>query len=510
MLIRDLIIRNSRRYPDKIGFIFNNTRYTFKQLNNKVNQLATALLSLGMKKGDRFAILADNCPEYFEIAWTGAKTGIIYVPINTMLTDKEIAYIVNHTEASALFFGQNYSGIIDNLKAQLKSVKHFICIDGVTEYSHDYRKLISTFPPQEPQIELSENDLFSISYTSGTTGLPKGVMLSNKNWLATGANLAFLNEIKPTDILLGVFSFSTTAFPYGFLPAFYVGATFAGLKETTVEAILNCIQREKVTILFSPPALLISLIEYPELGKYDLSCIRRVHYAGSPMPIDRLKKLLKIFEGKVTQNYGLTECRNLTWIYAGELVIEGKPTELRRLASCGREALNAEVRVVNELGNDVVPGEIGEIIGKSDELMVGYWKMPEATALAIKNGYLYTGDMGTIDEDGYIYLSDRKKDMILSQGYRLFPREIEEVIYCHPAVLEAAVVGIPDKESGEVIRAFVVLKPQTKVEPDEIRQFCEQRLPPYAVPKSIEFVSEIPKNPTGKILRRVLREKYLE
>lgn len=510
MLIRDLIIRNARRHPNKIAYIFDDSKITYKQLNERVNQLAMAMLDLKMEKGDRIAILADNCIQYPEIMLAGAKTGMIYVPVNTMLGDKDITHVVTHTEASTLFFSENYAARVSDLRLELKTVKNFVSIDGMTEYSHNYETLISAYPAQEPQIELDENDLFCISYTSGTTGMPKGVMASDKNRLATASNSVFLNDLNAQDVLLGLFPYCTPALPYEFLPALYVGATFVGLGKSTPQTIFNCIEKEKVTILICPTGLLIPLIEGPELDRQDLSTIRRVLYAGGPMPVERLKKLLKVFEGKVTQNYGLTECISLAWIYAGELVAEGTPQELRRLASCGREALNTEVRVVDEFENDVAPGEIGEIICRGDEVMVGYWKMPEATSLAIRNGYLYTGDMGTVDDDGYIYLSDRKKDTIFSQGHTLFPREIEEIIYQHPAVLEAAVVGVPEEDSSETIRAFVVLKPGGKAKPLEIKRLCEEKLPPYALPKTVELVSVLPKNPTGKVLRRVLREQYLE
>lgn len=510
MVLKDVIVRNARRYPQKIAVNFGNTKYTFAEFNRRVNRLINALLSLGLRKGDRISVLADDCPEYIEIWWAAAKGGFVLVPLNRYLSGTELTYILNNSEPGTFFYGDNYQQLTVAMQPELKTVTNFISIGAKTEGTINYDELLALHTPSELEVVVEENDLMCISYTSGTTGFPKGVMLTQKNLVALCVDQILLNHMQERDVVLSVLPYCQASFPYANFPSFYAGCTFVGVEKPDANTILETIDREKITMLFTPSRLLINLVAEPRISSYRLSSLRRILYAGEPAPEATLRGGLAYFGNIIAQGYGLSECMIITYLSPEEYALEGAPDKVKRLASCGREAINTELRVIDENGNDVAPGEVGEIIAKGDELMMGYWKMPEATAQAIRNGYIYTGDMATLDEDGYVYLTGRKKDMIISGGNKFFPREIEEVIYHHPSVLEVAVVGIPDEKLGEVIKAFVIPKEGKTVKPEEIVKFCQKSLPEPAVPRSVEFVTQLPKNPMGKVLRRVLKDEYLK
>ena len=504
MILRDIIIRNSRRYPDKLAFSSADIKYTFAQFNNRVNKVVNALAHLGVNKGDRIAVLADDCPFYPEIWWAAAKSGIVMVPLIRTLVGEDLIYIINNSQPNTLFYGDNYSELVNSVRPQLETVNNFI--DGVKSYEN----LVSSQPPEEPKTELDEDDLFCITYTGGTTGLPKGVMLTHKNILANALGQILENRMSHEDILLTIYPYCHAGFIYSTFPPFYIGATVVGTEKFDAETILKTIESNKVTIFYSSTDLLAPIITYPHIDRYNLSSLRRIIYAGAPIPVEILKRGLKHFGKIFAQSYGLSECFVLTYLLPEEYVVDAPLEKVKRLGSCGREAINTKVKVVNESGEDVAPGEVGEIIGRGDEVMKGYWRMPEATSQAIKNGYIYTGDMATVDETGYIYMTGRKKDMIITGGKTIFPREIEEVIYRHPCISEAAVIGMPSKELGESVKAFVVSKRKMSATAEEIIKFCRQNLVDYAVPQSVEFVNQLPRNPMGKVLRRVLREEYSE
>jgi len=292
------------------------------------------------------------------------------------------------------------------------------------------------------------------------------------------------------------------------VPHFYVGSTLVLADDYTPEAILDLIQRERITTGFMIPPMITALLEHPQLGKYDVSRLRNVLFSGVPMAVETLKRTLKTFGNVFFQCYGTTEFGLLTIIDPDGQVVEGPPEMVRRLASCGQEAPNVEVRVVDDEGRDVAPGQVGEVIARGDNLMKGYWRMPQATEEVLKGGYFHTGDLATMDEGGYLYLVGRKKDLIVSGGKTIYPAEVEEVIYQYPGVVEAAVIGVPDEKLGESIRAVVVIRKGEKVTAEDILEFCQQRLPDYANPKSVTFTEKLNRNPAGKILRRVLRGEY--
>jgi acyl-CoA synthetase (AMP-forming)/AMP-acid ligase II len=293
------------------------------------------------------------------------------------------------------------------------------------------------------------------------------------------------------------------------LPIMLRGGRSMILSGFEVDLLLKTIEKERVTHLLLVPTMINMMLNHPDLKKYDLRSIRTIFYSASPMPVERIKQAIQVFGPVLIQGYGCTESSALiTYLPKEDHMFEEKPKKLKRLASCGVPIMACDVRVVNEKEEDIKPGEVGEIIERGDDTMMGYWKDPERTAETLKNGWLHTRDMAMVDEEGYIYIVDRKADMIISGGYNIYPTEVEEVLFRHPAVFEASVIGVPDDLWGESVKAIVVLKEGMKATEDELIQHCKNYLSSYKKPKSVDFISELPKNPYGKILRRKLREKY--
>ena len=504
MVLRDILRRNARRYPNKVAVVWGDVRYTFKQFNDRVNSIANALLDMGVRKGDRAGVLLDNCHQYTEIYCIGPKAGIAIVPLNSSLSGQELAYIINDAEANTLFLGKNYQAMVNSIKEEIKGVKNFITVGDKGRYE----ELIQLYPATEPEVEIDEEDLILISYTSGTTGLPKGVMGSDRVTLAVILNDIFAYRLTPDDIMLLTFPFFWGVSFSVFMPGFYLGCPFIIPKELTPNGILEAIDKERATTGIMTPFQLISLLEHPNLDRYNFSSLRHIVLGGEPLPVETLKRAIKVFGNIFSQGYGVGEAGFLTCLPPEEMIVEGPPEKVKRLQSCGREVANIEIRIVDENDNDVPPGQIGELIAKGDAVAEGYWKLPQATAETFRGGWLHSGDMATMDEEGYIYIMGRKRDIITSGGQNIYPTEVEEVLYHHPAVLEAAVIGAPHKELGEVVKAVVVLKEGKSATEEELLTFCCNNLASHAVPDSVYFVDRLPRTPSGKVLKRVLQEQY--
>jgi len=510
MLFGDLIIRNARRYPNNDGIICGEARFTWAQVNNRVNRLVRALSRLGIKKGDRVAILSNNCHQYLEGYCAGGKSGIITVPLNYRLVGRELVYILNNSEANTLIISPEYITTVKPISNELIHIKNKILFTDNEEDFLNYEALLETESSEEITSELNEQDLFWIMYTSGTTGHPKGVMITHKNVLTDAIDDMYAYKMQKNDALLvtpPLYHAAGTAISYS---AMYVGAKIVIMKKWDPLEALNLIENEKVTATWINGAMLTDLLSSPILKIKDHSSLRSVMYAGSPMPVELLKRAFPIF-GKIFWGlYGLTEnTSSATCLPIEDHVLEGPENKTKKIYSVGRELISLHVRVVNDRGEDIKPGEVGEIIIKGDTVMKGYWKNPEATSDTIKNGWLFTGDLARVDEDGYIYIVDRKKDMIISGGENIYSKEVEDVINSHPAVLESAVIGVKDDKWGESVKAIVVLFPNEKLGEDELIEFCKKNLASYKKPKFIEFVKSLPRNPSGKVLKSQLRKQVV-
>ena len=509
MILSDIFRRNAKRYPQKTAVVFGSTRFSFDEFNRRINSLANALIDLGLHQQDKVAIILDNCHQYVELYCAVPKAGGVAVPLNTSLSPSEMAYIINNAGAKILAFGERFAPTVDSWRRELDSVETFVGIGTSAQGAKSYEQLVTDYPPDEPEVEVGEQDLAYFLYTSGTTGMPKGVMVTHRGIIECSLNYILGCDLRHEDVGLVTSPLFWGAAPIiNIVPQFYVGGTLIITDDFSPEAILGLIQSEKVTVSMMMPPLIMALLEHPQLSNYNISSLRHVWFGGVPMPVESLKRAIKTLGNIFVQVYGMIELTPMSFVVREEQVIEGPPEKVKRLASCGREPANVETRVVNDEGKDVAPGEVGEVISRGDNLMKGYWRMPQATEETLKDGYLHTGDLATRDEDGYLYLVGRKKDLIVSGGKTIYPAEVEEVIYQHPSIVEAAVIGVPDEKLGEALKAVVVVRKGEKVTAEAILAFCQQRLPDYASPKSIAFVERLPRNPTGKILRKALQEKH--
>jgi feruloyl-CoA synthase len=510
-MIKDILKSNARRYPDKTAIIFKDTRYTYREFNDRINRLANGLVNSGLRKGDWIAIVTDDCIQQVEIFWAGAKTGIVSSILNPGISERDLFHIIGNGKASAVVCNYKYRDKIESLRSQLGSVKEFILFGASdVEGFKSYDSLISSSSPQEPEVEISEDDLLYFANTSGTTGLPKQVMHTYKSLFATA--LMDLNALN-YDIRAGnVFLVAAPLF-WGYMiartsiPPFYAGCPLVIPVDFTPESLLEIIQRERVTNILTGTAFFQPIIDYPDLDKYDCSSLRNIFTYGY-FPPEIWQKAIELFGRIFLLGYGLSEIGLISLLPPDDFVFEGPQEKVKRVRSCGKEGFCVEARVINDQGEDVQPGDVGEVIAKADSLMKGYWNNPQATGQTIRDDYIYTGDLATVDEDGYIFLVGRKKDSITTQGKMLLPMEIEEVILQHPQVLEVAVIGIPDKLLGEAVTA-VVVKKNGDVTEEEIIELCRGKLPDYALPRSVDFVESLPKTGSGRVQRYKLRERYL-
>lgn len=506
----NIIYRNGLLYPDREAFVYGPQRITFTEYNTRVNSLIHALHEMDVKKGDVLGILSWNCLEYADVYGAAMKGGFIASPFNPRLQASELDYLINYSEANTLFVGPELVDILESLRPRLPKVKHFVSFEGSAPKMITHHDLLVTHSREEPDIQVEEDDPMAILYTSGTTGVPHGALYTHRCAIDDARTRAIGMALGAGDRNILVMPFFHIGGVDSMRVHLYVGATNIIMNNSDPAAILQTIQDEKATDIQIVPTHLVAMLALPDLKKYDVSSLKRIYYVGSPMPVELLKRGLKTWGPIFCQGYGLTESGPNTCLLHREQhkVVDGPVEEQKILASAGQPLIDVHIRIVDENGNDAGPGEVGEIIIHSKHLMVEYWRKPDDTQETIVNGWLHTRDMGTYDEKGYIYIVDRKEDMIVSGGENIYPREVEEVLYKHPAIQETTVIGIPDPYWIERVHALVVLKKGASLTADELIAFCKKNLAGYKAPKSVEFVDSLPKNPTGKILKRELREKY--
>ena len=510
MSIVEGLKQSTRRSPEKTASICGSTRLSFQEVDERVNRLSSALAGLGISRGDRVAILSLNCHRFLELYYGVPQLGAIVVPINFRLQPPEIKYIVDHSGSRVIAVDPALAPLIEAVRGQLESVEHFILMSGERREGYlAYEKLLASATPDFDAPEVSDDELLGLFYTSGTTAEPKGVMLTHKNMLSNIAHSEGVYDYQPADIYLHAAPMFHLADGAAVFSHTSRGATQAFIPRFDPKQVLETISRERVSLLLLVPTMLNFVLQQPELDSYDLSSLRHLTYGASPIAPDLLRRAMKILNCQFGQGYGLTEASPLLTVltHQDHLVTDEKGA--RRLASCGKPVPGVDVRVVKDDGSDAKPGEVGEIIARGPNIMLGYWKRPEDTEDVLRDGWLHTGDLATVDEDGYIYLVDRKKDMIVTGGENVYSTEVEAVLYAHPAVKEAAVIPIPDSDWGEAVHACIAVRDGKQVTPEELGEFCRERLANYKVPRSIEFIDgELPKGGTGKILKKQLRERY--
>ncbi|WP_249593890.1 class I adenylate-forming enzyme family protein [Peribacillus frigoritolerans] len=515
MIITHGLINNAQFNPNNLAVIDGSHRYSYHTLAERTAKLKAALKKKGVNKGDCVGILMLNSHRYLELFYAITAIGAIAVPLNIRLSLPELEFIIKDSGLEILFIQSEFLHYIPYFKENAEGIKEYIVADDEkTVGGHSlYEQMIKNESVTKlTHDDVDENDVAFLIYTGGTTGRSKGVMLSHRNLLQNYFNGLIGKYLE----FSGNFLYSNPMYHLGgcskIIAVMSQGRTHSFLKTFTPKGFLQAVQDYQVTDVTLVPTMLNMVVNEPEFNKYDVSSIKTLAYGASPMPVELIKKVYKAFPGvELYQAYGMTEASPvLTVLGPQDHVIRGDEKQERRLASAGRNVQGVEVRVVTDDGKDVNVGQVGEVIARGSNIMKGYWKLPEETALAIRNGWYYTGDMATVDEDGYIYIVDRKKDMIISGGVNIYSIEVENAIYTHPDVIEVAVIGVPDEKWGEAVKAFVVKKQDSQLTEQLLTFFIRKTLARFKVPKSIEFIDELPKSGAGKILKRSLRTKFLE
>jgi len=515
MLLRDILAHAVKLYPDKPALIDGDATYTYRQADDRVRRLAAGLLRLGLKPGDHIAILANNSHRYWETYFVADMAGMPLAPLNIRLAAHELEFILNDGEIKGLLLGVEYLELYEEFKAKAPGIEHVVVLNGESMDGFvDYERLIAANEPlRRPVREWSEDEMLNLCYTGGTTGLPKGVMLSQRNVVSNAQHAALTFGFTDRDVWMHVAPMFHLADAWACYAFTLVGGTHTFIPGFTPQGTLEAIERYRVTKTILVPTMINFLINFPGTSNFDTSSLDLVLFGAAPMPADRLQAAVGAFGPKFAQAYGMTETSPLLTAMKLEWTrVNGDEKDIRRLVSCGREVSGVEVRVVNqETGADVAPGEVGEIIARGPNVMLGYWKRPEETAAALRGGYMYTGDVATVDEENFIYIVDRAKDMIISGGENVYSVEVENALYEHPAVLEAAVIGIPDPNWGEAVLAIVVPKEGADVTEHQLIEHCHGLIAGYKCPKQVKFQAvPLPKSGPGKILKTELRKPYWE
>jgi fatty-acyl-CoA synthase len=493
-----------RRYavstPDAIALSFEGRETSYRALDELSNQVANGLVATGVRSASRIAILDKNSDIFFQILLGAAKARAVLVPINARLAPPEIAFAINDAQTEVLFVGEAFVEIIAAIRDQLDTVRQIIVLNSI------YPKWRDAQPRSDPGLPVIPDDVCVQLYTSGTTGYPKGVQLSHANfpllavddWKAWSADDVMLLAM-PLFHIAGV---GTGIF------GLMAGLKTMVLREFVPSQALETIQRDRATITFLVPAMLLAMLAERDVEKLDLSSLRQILYGASPIPLELLRKSLRVFRHTgFFQVYGLTETTGVITVLGAADHSSGVDEILR---SCGRPIEGVELRIVDASGKSLPARQVGEVVCRSSQNMKGYWNRTDDTARTLRNGWLHSGDAGFLDENGYLYIHDRLKDMIVSGGENVYPAEIESALYGHTDIADIAVIGVPDDRWGEAVKALIVLKPDRPADPAGILHFARERLAGFKIPKSIEFVNELPRNPSGKILKRLLRERYWE
>jgi acyl-CoA synthetase (AMP-forming)/AMP-acid ligase II len=501
MDIASYLAQNARKTPEKLAIVYEDRSYTYQQFNEEVNKLAHGLLGLGIQKGQKIALMMKNSDQFVFSFFAGAKLGAVIVPVNFRLTASEVHYILEQSETEMVICDDEFEDIIASAR-EGTNITHVITTGTPKAVGHRSFDNVLSQNITNPQIEVSDHDDLEILYTSGTTGKPKGALFDHKQIFNVGLTMMISMGINQEERFLHIAPlFHSAQLNLFLISGVILGATHIIHRDFHPVTTLQAITQHKITHFFGVPAMYTFMLQVPNAVDYDLSSIKRCGYGAAPMAPEVVRKSMELFRTDQFFNLcGLTEAG------PGGILL-GPDGHKHHLGKGGKAAFLTEARVVNEEGKDINPGTVGEFVIKGESIMKEYYKKPEETAKIVKDGWLYTGDLATIDEEGYITLVDRKKDMIISGGENVYSIEVEEVLYEHPAVLEAAIIGLPDEVWGESVAAVIVPKQGTTVDEQELKTFCRQKLAGYKVPRRIFIEEALPRNASGKILKYQLREK---
>ena len=506
----DIARYHARERPDAVALSFEGRDTSFAAFDRHTDQVANALLAAGLTKGRRIAYVGKNSDHYFELLFGAAKIGAVMTPIGWRLAPPEVAYIVGDAEAALVFVGPEVIGHAGEVAGLLADPPPVIAMERGDHGHPLYEVWRDQAPAIPPPVTIDPADTAVQLYTSGTTGRPKGAMLGHRNLLggrreAAAAGMEW-NDWGPDDVSLVA------------MPVAHIGGTGWGMvgllngargvvaREFDPFKVLDFIEAERISKMFMVPAALQIVVRQPRAREVDFSRLKFIMYGASPIPLDLLRECMEVFGCGFCQQYGMTEtCGTIVYLPPEDHDPAGTP----RMRAAGRAMPGVELRIIDETGRILGANAVGEVATRSIANMQGYWKLPEATASTIDaEGWLRTGDAGYLDEDGYLYIHDRVKDMIISGAENIYPAEVESAIYGHPDVAEVGVIGVPDEKWGEAVKAFVVLKPGATPDPAAIIAFARTRIAAFKAPKSVDFIDALPRNASGKILRKDLREPY--
>ncbi|TDI14604.1 MAG: long-chain-fatty-acid--CoA ligase [Acidobacteria bacterium] len=495
-----LIDESCQGAPSSTALIIGDEQISYGELGAQIGCVASSLRRLGVQPGDRLALLMPNSFEYLVSYYALLRVGAVAVPLNPLLREPEVRYILEDCQASGLIFHQEFASIVEALRAHLSSLHHAILVgDEGQAATLTFNDLLQTGDQESFTVDSADQDLATLIYTSGMTGDPKGAMLSHRGLTASAQATIEGFRFKSTDCIIGVLPFAHI-FGKNLLvqAALVAGASVVVMARFESTLVVEAIERWKATALSGVPLMLIALSNALEAQPKDISTLRKCMVGGTTVPMEVVRRFEGLFSNcEVVEAYGISENSGIVTLNP----LGGGHRE----HSAGLPLGLNEVRVVDDQGQDVPQGLPGEIAIRGPQLLLAYWGMPEATAGAVRDGWLFTGDIGYLDEDGYLFLIDRKKDIIITSGYNVYPKEVENVLYGHPDVEAAAVIGQPDDARGEWVKAVIVLKEGATVTEDKMKEYCAGQLAAYKTPRLIEFVDDLPRTASGKILKRALR-----
>ena len=502
MNVSYLLENSAAKYPDMTAVAAGSDRCTYQALNDRSKRLAGAMLGRGLVKGDRVAIVAANSVFFVETYFAAIRAGLVAALVNTRLAPPELIYIINNSESKALFYGPEFEDTVNMIRGDLKTVRMYVSPrEGGSAFAVEFESFFQPGGIGALPESTAEDEPCQIVYTSGTTGRPKGAVLTHGNILWNFFNTVMAREDRhgQTSIIIGPL-FHVAPLNNQLTIQLGMGGTSVLMRKFDPEEVLRTIQEEKVSLIVTPPAVYNLLMQHPEASRYDTGSVIRVSSGADKLLMETKRKIFDFFPNVkgVINAYGCTETTaTVTVLKEGDSHRKGD--------SVGRPVPFLQVRVVDDEDRPLPPGEVGELVCKGPVVMRGYFNNPEATREAIRDGWLHTGDMARMDEEGYFYIVDRKKDMLVSGGENIYPREVEEVLYTHPEISDAAVVGVPDETWGESVKAFVVRKPGSAISAEDVIEYCKSRLAGYKKPKTVTFLDVIPRSASGKALKNRLR-----